>query len=429
MSVLTPQGPPRAPSEPGGPPGHPGAKRWWIAAGVLLVAVGLVCGLLVATGGNSPEGTTPPATPTTTPTTATPPPPTTTSPTTPPVVDVAVAVYPTPASTLRFAHPVVAARSFAVDFVGFVDPVVGHFVTDGDATGTVAVRATAGGAVTTVALQRIDGSWWVVGARTPDIRLDSPTASTPVASPVRLQGTSTAFEAQVDVEVREDGRRAPIGKGFVMGGSMGAMGPFDGSVAFTVPSAARGALVLSTVSMANGQLWEATVQRIAFASVAVLTPASSCPDYSMSRPVPAVGQMVVTVFYSCSVDGAPVPTYRLAPATSAVLRRALEQLLAGPTPAETAAGLTSWFSAATAGSLATVTVSSGDAVVDFHDLRSVIPGASSSAGARMLLSQLDATVFRFPTVHSVRYELDGSCQIFFEWLQLAGCQVRTPATS
>jgi hypothetical protein len=51
-----------------------------------------------------------------------------------------------------------------------------------------------------------------------------------------------------------------------MGGSMGEMGPFDGSVTFAPPSAAYGALVFYTVSAENGHVWEASVLRVEFAS-------------------------------------------------------------------------------------------------------------------------------------------------------------------
>ena len=433
MSVITP----RAPSTPTGgnePTGGSYPKRWLLGVLAGVAAVGLAAGLLVATSGTGPTSTPPTTAPSTTA-------PSGTSTTTPPVTtappavpsDVATAVYPTPGSGTRFVHPVAATRAFAVDFVGFVDPVVGRFVASGADSGTVEVRASTGGAVTSVRLHRIAGSWWVLGSSTPDIRLDAPLASAAIASPVLLQGTSTAFEAQVNAEVRQDGTRAPIGTGLVMGGSMGAMAPFDGSVVFSTPNAARGAIVLFTVSMQSGYVNGATVARVAFAPTLSLVPTSACPKYAMARPTAPTAEMVVTVFYSCGVDAAPAPTYRLYPTTTAVLRTALGLLLAGPNAAEQAAWLTSWFSStsapSTAGYLRSVTVASGNATVDFGDLRSVIPNASTSAGSHLLLSQLDATVFQFPAVTSVTYRIDGSCQTFGEWLQLDGCVPRTPSTS
>ena len=449
MSVTTP---PRAPmhARAADKPATAKRRRWWVGLAVLVLgAAGLVSGLLVATGGGGPGSTTttsvpstttPPQTtvPTTTTsppaTTTTLPPPTTTSPpatTTvpPPPANETSAVFPSPGSGIRFADPVAAARAFAVDFVGFVGPVVGPFAANGGESGTVAVRANATGVITTVSLRRFSGSWWVLGSSTTNIRLDSPSTSALIASPVRLQGVSTAFEATVNVEVRQDGQRAPIGSGYVMGGSMGIMGTFDGVVAFSTPASTHGALVLSTVSMESGHTFEATVLRVAFAPSLVPVPTTACPDYAIDRPAPPSGEMVVTVFYSCGVGAVPVPTYRVYPTTTAVLRTALDQLLAGPTAAERSAGLTSWFSSATATYLVRVTLASGVATVDFTDLRPVIPNASTSAGAHMLLAQLDATVFQYPTVHSVLYRINGSCEAFGDWLQLSACVPRTRSTT
>lgn len=352
--------------------------------------------------------------------------PTTTAapPTTVPL-DTTIAVYPTAESSVRFDNPADAARGFAVDFVGFVDPVVGEFQQGDTQSGEIEIRPSTSGPVTTVLVRRLGESWWVLGAATANIELQDPAALAPITSPVRLRGVSTAFEANVTVEIREDGARRPLGDGFVMGGSMGEKGPFDGTVTFAEPSASMGAVVLSTASMEDGRVWEAAVVRVRFAPSERLVPASACPDYSMARPQPPAGQMVVSVFFACDLDASPVESYRLALLSPAVLRAALEQLLAGPTRGEADAGLDSWFSSSTATMLADVTVRDGHAVVDFHDLRTVIPNASSSAGSRVLLSQLDATVFQFSTVSSVIYRIEGDCEAFNEWLQLGGCEPRT----
>jgi len=107
---------------------------------------------------------------------------------------------------------------------------------------------------------------------------------------------------------------------------------------------------------------------------------------------------------------------------SADLRKALEQILRGPTAAPRAGDRHSWFSAATAGALRAVSVdSAGHATVDFRDLRPLIPNASSSAGSALLLEELNTTVFQFPNIRSVEYRMDGSCEEFWEWLQF-GCQ-------
>jgi hypothetical protein len=106
----------------------------------------------------------------------------------------------------------------------------------------------------------------VLGSATANIQVTAPSASAAITSPVEVQGTSTAFEATVNVDVREDDNESAIGTGVVMGGSMGEMGPFTGSVTFATPSADYGALVFYTLSAENGQVWEASVLRIEFAA-------------------------------------------------------------------------------------------------------------------------------------------------------------------
>jgi hypothetical protein len=120
---------------------------------------------------------------------------------------------------------------------------------------------------------------------------------------------------------------------------------------------------------------------------------------------------------------APAAVRRPVTDTASHLRTALEWLLRGPTAVEQAAGIQSWFSDKTAGALRSVDIdSSGHAIVDFQDLRGLIPNASSSAGSAVLLQELNGTVFQFPEILSVEYRMEGSCDLFWEWLQY-GCQI------
>jgi hypothetical protein len=113
-------------------------------------------------------------------------------------------------------------------------------------------------------------------------------------------------------------------------------------------------------------------------------------------------------------------------AASAELRAELETLVAGTSSTPPPSG-TSWFSATTAGALRSATVdSAGHAVVDFNDLRPLIPNASSSAGSAMLIDELNAAVFRQPAVQSVEYRMEGSCALFWEWLQFGCHSVQRP---
>jgi spore germination protein GerM len=129
------------------------------------------------------------------------------------------------------------------------------------------------------------------------------------------------------------------------------------------------------------------------------------------------------VWFSCGEPGGDaVPVHRVVPSTKAVLRASLQELLAGPTAAEREAGYTSWFSETTADLLDRVEIEDGVAVIDFGNLPNAIPNAGSSAGSQMLLSQLDATVFQFPTVTSARYLIGGECEAWSGWLQLDSCE-------
>ena len=109
---------------------------------------------------------------------------------------------------------------------------------------------------------------------------------------------------------------------------------------------------------------------------------------------------------------------RAADGVRAPIGHALARLVEGPTAIERHQGATSFFSADTAGSVRSVNLRpDGLLIVDFADIRAVIPNASTSCGSEALLSSLNATVFQFPVVDRVRYRINGSCEDFFQWLQ------------
>lgn len=156
--------------------------------------------------------------------------------------------------------------------------------------------------------------------------------------------------------------------------------------------------------------------------------APTCGSYRAPRPSPGPDQVEVQLAFHCDAEGDAASlftVYRLVPRSAGPLRAALGALLRGPDAVERAAGLGSFFGDGTAGALRSAAVRDGHAVVDLHDLRGIIPNASSSAGSARLLAQLDAAVFQFPSVTSAEYRLDGSCEAFGEWLQYGGCDRRT----
>lgn len=100
---------------------------------------------------------------------------------------------------------------------------------------------------------------------------------------------------------------------------------------------------------------------------------------------------------------------------------ALQSLLEGPNSAERSVGLSSFFSAETAGMLNRAEVRDGVAFIDFADFSRIIPNASTSAGSAQLLDQLAGTIFQFDGIREAEISFDGSCDAFWNWLQ-RGCE-------
>jgi hypothetical protein len=244
-----------------------------LVAAVALAVAALVVAWPDRDGTEDTSATTVPSTtePTTTPTTQAPTTespattaPATTAPTAPAPVDTTTAVFPTTGG-VRYADPVAAARAFAVDFVGFTDPIVGQYEAGDARSGEVPVRAYATGAVTTVLVRQLgtDGSWWVLGAATPGIVVDTPSAGDTIRSPMTTTGSALAWEGAVAVEVRQDGQAQPLGTTVVTGGG-DMMRPFSGAVTFTEPGAPHGAVLHVSHSAQDGRVMQATVVRVAF---------------------------------------------------------------------------------------------------------------------------------------------------------------------
>lgn len=257
--------------------------------------------------------------------------------------------------------------------------------------------------VTTVSVHPFadGGAYSVTDVYTDNIELDEPQSSQVVGSRIALAGRSSAYEAQVDVEVREDGQvfGDQLGATFVMGGAGPDLAPFSGEVTIDPPTKPAGAVVLLTRSP-DGSVQQARVIRVRFEAASPSTEATT-----------------FSVFYHrdeelVAVDRAVAPT-------SGVLRAALDALVAGPTAAEAEDGIVSLFSADTEGVIAGVDLGEdGTAVVDFAE---PVGNASTSAGGGGFLAELNTTIFQFETVERIEYRLQGSCEGFWTWLQSSGC--------
>ncbi len=194
-----------------------------------------------------------------------------------------------PSSDPTFLDPRTTAHEFAARYVGMDDPVVFDFEPSGPGAGRVGVGARFGeghvpvadpGVTFTVEVAQLgqkgpEKPWTVVGAASPDLRIDGPVALDTISSPVHLSGRVNAFESTAAVEVREDG--------MVSGQSIGTgyMTATEGSVTFAAPNRPTGAVLALDRSSADGVgIVSATVVRVQFAAFGQppVTPALACND-------------------------------------------------------------------------------------------------------------------------------------------------------
>jgi hypothetical protein len=308
-----------------------------------------------------------------------------------------------PADHEQYDDPVDAARSFLVEYVEFVDPPVSD-ARDAEprvAEVDVFLRGEDGSVrddivrATVHLRQSADDTWHVTLATSPDVEIDTPESLALVDSPVAISGRGRGFEATLVAAVR-DGTGAELVREVVMGGCCEELLPFDAQLPLpgTPPTSVGSVIVSSTGGLENG------IE--GFAAV----------------PVRFAGAVTTFQVYFHDEDAQDVVAVeRSVPKTTGVLRAALTSLLGGPTAADEAAGLSSPFSADTAGVLLDVRLSDGLAVIDFDERLADQPNWSASANSQAVLDEIAATAFQFPTVQRIELRLDGSCEAFFESMQ------------
>ncbi len=178
------------------------------------------------------------------------------------------ALFPDPTSTEQFTDPREAAAAFARQVLGFRgDAVVGAFAQGDSRSGEVGVGVAEGAPPTTILLRQLtDGdAWFVIGATTESIRLDTPIPGAVIRSPQPIIGAGFAFEGHIDVTLYADGQPEPIAQGFVTGRGDGIPGPFNEDLEYEVPDGVtRGVLVLSAPSGDDGSTVVATAVRVRF---------------------------------------------------------------------------------------------------------------------------------------------------------------------
>jgi hypothetical protein len=106
------------------------------------------------------------------------------------------------------------------------------------------------------------------------------------------------------------------------------------------------------------------------------------------------------------------------------LRTALLRLMEGETRRERRLGCVSIFSN-DAHVLRAVKIVDGQAVVDFHRraFQDELAFVSTSHAGAVFVTQLNLTIFQFPNVHSIRYEFDGNCKAFGDYMQAGQCMI------
>jgi Immunoglobulin-like domain of bacterial spore germination len=178
------------------------------------------------------------------------------------------AVWPLPGSETRYTDPVEAARGFAVDFVGFAEPLMGEFLVADSRSGEVEVKPSDDGPTTIVFVRKLgdDDSWWVLGSASQNVIIENPAVRATVDSPLTVSGQARAFEGNVKVELRADGAAEPVFTGSVTGGAGPDFGPFEGTFEFSDPGTGGGALVATVLSAEDGSVSEAAVMRLFFDS-------------------------------------------------------------------------------------------------------------------------------------------------------------------
>lgn len=144
---------------------------------------------------------------------------------------------------------------------------------------------------------------------------------------------------------------------------------------------------------------------------------SPAPVPTVTPPQSAAGQVSLQAWFTR--QGKLFGTQRGVPATASVGRTALDQLLAGPSAAESAAGLRSLIPAGT--QLLGLTISSGTATVD---LSSSFTSAASPSTMPLRIAQVVYTLAQFPSVTGVRFKMDGQGVTV-----LGGVPVQSPQTT
>ncbi|MGQ0616772.1 MAG: Gmad2 immunoglobulin-like domain-containing protein [Acidimicrobiia bacterium] len=219
-------------------------RRYAVAAAAVAAVVAVLVGVTVLTGDDGPAeqvvsgpGTTEPDRPVTS----------------APATPAEPTIWPLAGSPSPFPYPEDAALTFAREYLGLTSAgMSGPVEEQGDDAVVRVVPFATGGPVTEVRVVRRDGSWAVTGAESANIQVATPTPGAALTSPLAVSGSSTAFEATINLELRSPATGQRLGDGaFTMGGANGEFGPFSAELA--VPGGVEQAVLVLSEPDASGQ--------------------------------------------------------------------------------------------------------------------------------------------------------------------------------
>jgi spore germination protein GerM len=134
----------------------------------------------------------------------------------------------------------------------------------------------------------------------------------------------------------------------------------------------------------------------------------------------------IKVYFNCTeLDEYPAPVKPVlrdiddGETLEAQIENAIQQVMKGPSNKEIEEGFTSIFNEETSDVLRGIELQdSGHLIVNFA---AFIPNGSTTTGSFYMMEPLNNTISQFEEVQTIEYQYNGSCEKFFDWLQVGQC--------
>ena len=185
------------------------------------------------------------------------------------------------------------------------------------------------------------------------------------------------------------------------------------------PSTTSGTTTTSTTESPQGATSSAPV---------VTTRAATAPptlDCVTAEPQPDPGNETIKVFFACGPSDEPTGAtwvYRQVATEDRLLAETVRHIVAGPTPEERKDGFRSLFTPATADAVINASRDGGAVTVNLRAL-GPMPSLASSTDGDFFLADLNNTIFQLEVIETIEYQIEGSCEEFWEYFDIDGCRV------